>query len=169
MIVNRFHIAAILTVLLAVSADARIISYSPLSLEFPSTGGGDTSWINLRIRYSGADQGVVLVEARLQNPERGFHFACPHLAPVYGSLDSIRRASFRYANDHGGRFPRTYGELAQNGYIRLPDEILSDWSFTLVGQDPITQIEAASTPSFPEGAGHVIIHSTNPQDVPFRG
>jgi len=142
------------------TAEARLISFSPTEVNFGSVAVGDTGWDQIRFRYSGPDSGIVLITTWWARHE-SFFMNSPNIAPVHQALDSIYRASVRYRVDHSND-PTSVEELTELSYIRLPDDMMCEWTFTLIGNNPIGQIEAVSTVNMPEGAGHVALLNVNP-------
>jgi len=56
-----------------------------------------------------------------------------------------------------GEDPSSVEELQELEYLEIDEGTLRQWSFSLIGQDPVTQIEAVSTPEMKGGAGHVVL------------
>ncbi len=78
---------------------------------------------------------------------------------VEGAHDFILatdRAIDRFVTDHGDS-PTSVEELLELSYLLIDEQLGREWSFSLIGSDPVTQIEAVSTAEYPHGAGHVIL------------
>lgn len=76
---------------------------------------------------------------------------------VMSAIGDIRDACRMYWIDFG-EYPTSVVELIELGYVRIPDAVARNWHFDLIGQSPISQIEAVSTDQMPDGAGHLIIY-----------
>ncbi|MDP8239770.1 MAG: hypothetical protein P9X24_11835, partial [Candidatus Hatepunaea meridiana] len=48
-------------------------------------------------------------------------------------------------------------QLIETEYLKLPEDLSEKWNFSLIGRNPIRQIEATSTDKMKGGAGHVIL------------
>jgi type II secretion system protein G len=59
-----------------------------------------------------------------------------------------------------GEYPTSVEELQDLEYLEIDEGTLRQWSFSLIGQDPVTQIEAVSTAEMKGGAGHVVLYDT---------
>lgn len=56
-----------------------------------------------------------------------------------------------------GEDPGSVEELQELEYLEIDEGTLRQWTFSLIGQDPVTQIEAVSTAEMKGGAGHVVL------------
>ena len=52
--------------------------------------------------------------------------------------------------------PTDIQQLEELGYLDIDQSTIRQWSFSIIGSDPITQIEAVSLPEMKGGAGHVV-------------
>jgi len=52
--------------------------------------------------------------------------------------------------------PTDIQQLEDLGYLDIDEATKKQWSFSIIGSDPITQIEAVSLPEMKGGAGHVV-------------
>lgn len=75
------------------------------------------------------------------------------IAEVIGKIIS---AISKY-NLINGEDPSSVEKLQEEGYITIDEFTDLFWSFTLIGINPICQIEAVSTEVCPIGAGHVVL------------
>ena len=57
-----------------------------------------------------------------------------------------------------GEDPTSVEELLELEYLEIDEGTLRQWSFTLIGANPVTQIEAVSTAEMKGGAGHVVLY-----------
>ncbi len=72
-------------------------------------------------------------------------------------IGEIISAAGRYHIDEGDD-PSSVEELIEEGYLIIDEGIERRWSFTLIGSNPITQLEAVSTRDhWSIGAGHVVL------------
>lgn len=72
------------------------------------------------------------------------------------TIGAIYNASKMYRQDLG-MDPGSVEELEELEYFEMDDGTLRQWTFTLIGADPITQIEAISTSEMRGGAGHPVV------------
>ncbi len=75
---------------------------------------------------------------------------------VMDVMRSICDAIMMFRMDYG-EDPSSVRELLEEDYLEIPEPVHRNWSFTLIGSYPISQIETVSTDQMPDGAGRVII------------
>jgi len=56
-----------------------------------------------------------------------------------------------------GEDPSSVEELQELEYLEIDEGTLRQWGFTLIGSNPVTQIEGVSTAEMKGGAGHVVL------------
>jgi len=56
-----------------------------------------------------------------------------------------------------GEDPTSVEELQELEYLTIDEGSLRQWTFSLIGSNPITQIEGVSTAEMKGGAGHVVL------------
>ena len=71
------------------------------------------------------------------------------IGAVYNSVKMFRQDF--------GEDPTSVEQLQELQYLTIDDGTLRQWAFTLIGQDPVTQIEAISTAEMKGGAGHTVM------------
>jgi type II secretion system protein G len=71
------------------------------------------------------------------------------IGAIYNSTKMFRQDT--------GEDPTSVEELEELEYLEIDEGTARQWEFSLVGQDPITQIEAVSTAEMKGGAGHVVL------------
>ena len=71
------------------------------------------------------------------------------IGAIYNSVKMFRQD---YGED-----PSSVEELQEQEYLEIDEGTLRQWSFSLIGSNPITQIEAVSTAEMKGGAGHVVL------------
>jgi len=147
----------ILSVMASISpAYARLIAFSPSELNFGSVEIGDTAWEEVRFRYAGADSGAGVVTIyTASNQCFGAYVPTPQGRKPHAFLDVIYGAIKAYRQDRG-EDPTAVEEMVEIGYLSWPDTVSTQWLFSFIGRDPITQIEGVTVAAHPAGAGHVI-------------
>jgi type II secretion system protein G len=72
------------------------------------------------------------------------------------TIGAIYNAVKMFRQDFG-EDPTSVEELQELEYLEIDEGTLRQWTFSLIGQDPLTQIEAVSTAEMKGGAGHVVL------------
>jgi len=72
------------------------------------------------------------------------------------TIGAIYNAVKMFRQDFG-EDPTSVEELQELEYLEVDEGTLRQWAFSLIGQDPVTQIEAVSTAEMKGGAGHVVL------------
>ncbi len=72
------------------------------------------------------------------------------------TIGAIYNAVKMYHQDLGEE-PSSIDELEELQYLEIDEGTKKQWNFTLMGQNPVTQIEAVSTSEMKGGAGHTIL------------
>jgi prepilin-type N-terminal cleavage/methylation domain-containing protein len=72
------------------------------------------------------------------------------------SIGAIYNAVKMFRQDYG-EDPASVEELQEQEYLEMDLGTLRQWGFTLIGSNPVTQIEAVSTAEMKGGAGHVVL------------
>jgi prepilin-type N-terminal cleavage/methylation domain-containing protein len=75
------------------------------------------------------------------------------IGAIYNSVKMFRQD---FGND-----PGTVEELEEGEYLEIDEGTFRQWTFSLIGSDPITQIEGISTAEMKGGAGHVVLFDVN--------
>lgn len=74
------------------------------------------------------------------------------------TIGAIYNSYKMYLQDFGPEQPPSgVEELEDLDYLTIDDGTLRQWTFSLIGQDPLTQIEALSTAEMKGGAGHTVL------------
>jgi len=74
------------------------------------------------------------------------------------TIGAIYNAAKMYYQDLG-EDPTDVLQLEEQGYLDIDESTKKQWNFTIIGSDPITQIEAVSLPEMKGGAGHVVTYN----------
>ena len=74
------------------------------------------------------------------------------------TIGAIYNAAKMYYQDVG-EDPTDVEQLEAQGYLDIDESTKKQWTFTIIGSDPITQIEAVSLPEMKGGAGHVVTYN----------
>jgi prepilin-type N-terminal cleavage/methylation domain-containing protein len=74
------------------------------------------------------------------------------------TIGAIYNAAKMYYQDTG-EDPTDVEQLEEQGYLDIDESTKKQWTFTIIGSDPITQIEAVSLPEMKGGAGHVVTYN----------
>jgi prepilin-type N-terminal cleavage/methylation domain-containing protein len=72
------------------------------------------------------------------------------------TIGAIYNSVKMYRQDFGND-PSSVEELQEKEYLTIDDGTLRQWSFTLIGSNPITQIEGVSSAEMKGGAGHMVL------------
>ena len=72
------------------------------------------------------------------------------------SIGAVYNSVKMYLQDYG-EDPTSVEELQELEYLEMDEGTLRQWSFALIGSNPVTQIEAISTAEMKGGAGHVVL------------
>lgn len=73
------------------------------------------------------------------------------------TIGAIYNAAKMYYQDRS-EDPTDVEQLENLGYLDIDEATKNQWSFTLVGSNPISQIEAISLPEMKGGAGHIVTY-----------
>ncbi len=74
------------------------------------------------------------------------------------SIGAIYNACKMYYQDKG-EDPPDVETLEELGYLDIDESTKKQWSFTIIGSDPITQIEGVSTAEMKGGAGKIVTYN----------
>jgi len=74
---------------------------------------------------------------------------------VIAAIRDLDSAISQYIEDHGDE-PISALTLIEEGYVDIPTWILRNWSFSMIGENPIRGIEAISLLGMPDGQGLAI-------------
>ena len=72
------------------------------------------------------------------------------------TIGAIYNSVKMYLQDYG-EDPTSVEELEELEYLELDEGTVRQWSFTLIGANPVSQIEGISTSEMKGGAGHVVL------------
>jgi len=72
------------------------------------------------------------------------------------TVGAIYNSVKMYRQDYG-EDPSSTEQLQELEYLTVDEGTLRQWTFSLIGANPITQIEAVSTAEMKGGAGHVVL------------
>ena len=72
------------------------------------------------------------------------------------TIGAVYNSVKMYRQDYGDD-PTSIEELQELEYLEVDEGTLRQWSFSLIGANPVTQIEAISTAEMKGGAGHVVL------------
>jgi len=135
-------------------AFTQIIEVSPEDLDFGDVAIDEVGKLALTVRNVGDRE---LVHGTII-PFDTDHFGIliPEASAASETIGAIYNAVKMYRQDLG-EDPSSVEELLDLHYLEIDEEIQRQWNFTLIGSNPITQIEAVSTFDMPGGRGHQII------------
>ena len=76
------------------------------------------------------------------------------------TIGAIYNSSKMYYQDHSE--DATDVQILEDlGYLDIDESTEKQWTFTVIGSNPITQIEAVSTSEMKGGAGHVVTYNVD--------
>ncbi len=135
------------------SASAQVVEIDPETLDFGRVGIDETGELMLTVHNVSQNEiVVVIVSSDSEHFPTGFDLALPAQSTILEILEAI----WMY-NSNNGVDPSSVEELIEEDYIEIDEEILAQWSFTLIGANPIAQIESVSTAEMKGGAGRVVL------------
>jgi prepilin-type N-terminal cleavage/methylation domain-containing protein len=73
------------------------------------------------------------------------------------TIGAIWNACKMYRQDHSEDCPDIQ-ILQDQGYLDIDESTLRQWEFSIIGADPIMQIQATSTPEMRGGEGHSVVY-----------
>lgn len=73
------------------------------------------------------------------------------------SIGAIYNSVKMYRQDYG-EDPSSVEELQELEYLTIDEGTERQWTFSLIGSNPVTQIEGISTAEMKGGAGHVVLY-----------
>ena len=74
------------------------------------------------------------------------------------TIGAIYNACKMYYQDHSEDAVDVQ-QLEDLGYLDIDESTKKQWSFTIIGSNPITQIEGISLPEMKGGAGHIVTYN----------
>jgi len=72
------------------------------------------------------------------------------------TIGAIYNSVKMFKQDYGDD-PSSVEQLQEQQYLTIDEGTLRQWGFTLIGANPITQIEAVSSAEMKGGAGHTVL------------
>jgi len=148
-------IAFIALILTVGNVTAQELTVSPNALNFGWVRVGEAGELTLTFINTGQSR---LEVQRVEYMDwDNFEIYCIEVLEAQTTLLAIYRAGIMYRHQYG-EDPSSVEELIEFGYIRIRDEIAREWRFSLIGSNPIVQIEAVSTDQMMEGAGHFVLY-----------
>ncbi len=145
-----------ITLVLAVgNTTAQELTLSPDVLNFRWVLVGEME--ELTLTFSNTGQELLEVQ-RVNNRDReNFSLFCEEALEARSTILNIFVAVSQYHNDHNSD-PSSVEELLERGYLIIEEEIAREWSFNLIGSNPVMMIEAVSTAQMKERGGHVVMY-----------
>jgi len=141
-------LAAVWVIAVAVSAAAQPLTVSPEQLYFGYVRIGESDTLELTLSNEN-HRGIL--HCSVMSPDTS-HFGVfdPEAIQARNTILRIYDAVLSYHNDYG-EDPSSVEELLELAYLEIEQTILEQWSFTLIGENPIVMIEAVSTAQMPGG------------------
>ena len=139
-------------------AQAQGITVTPGELNFGNVAVG--SIVGLEFTLENTDDrsqpSVMIFPADTAHFNLGWTGERAEATRVMDGIRGIYKAILMFLQDFG-EDPSSVDELIESNYLEIPDSVLMNWNFTLIGQNPVTQIEAVSTDEMPGGGEQVIL------------
>ena len=134
---------------------AQEIEVDPQELNFGECVIGAVNEMNFTIWNVGEDP------LRIDSLVSSDHFEVwiKEYADARRTLLDIYSAVLQYGWEKG-EDPTSVEELIEENYFSLSEDMAEQWSFTLIGANPVSQIETVSTADMPYGAGYVVLWDT---------
>jgi hypothetical protein len=158
---------------MAITCGAQNIVIEPDSLDFGDiaigANGRPEGNRELTVSNLGDSEAVLIVQFQL-GLNRG---RCELVSPQVAAA----REAIRAINDAAGYFRqcrrqdpwRGLEQLLEEGYLQLDSTVSQQWTFELIGLNPITQIGAVSTDQMPDGAGHYMLFDISVCEFVYYG
>ncbi len=73
------------------------------------------------------------------------------------TIGAVYNSVKMYRQDYG-EDPTSVEELEEMEYLEIDEGTTRSWTLSLIGSNPVTQIEAISTAEMKGGAGHVVLY-----------
>ena len=89
-----------------------------------------------------------------------------NVSEIQHVLKVIHNAAIYYTQDYG-EDPASVEQLEKMDYLLIDEDTKKRWRFSLIGSNPIWQIEAVSTSEMKGGPGHVVLYDV--QSGKFTG
>ena len=100
---------------------------------------------------------IVAILAAISVPIYIQYVAGARASDAQATIGAIYNSVKMYRQDYG-EDPNSVEELQELEYLEVDEGTLRQWTFTLIGSNPVTQIEAVSTAEMKGGAGHVVLY-----------
>ena len=121
----------------------------------------------MRPRFKSQDRGFTLIEvlvvvvivailAAISVPIYIQYVQGARASDAQATIGAIYNSTKMYLQDFG-EDPTSVEELEELEYLTLDEGTILQWAFTLIGANPISQIEGISTAEMKGGAGHVVL------------
>jgi len=131
-----------------------IISVDPEVMDFGEVVVGEVPI--LRLRISNIGRGILTLDTAFSTNSDHFEPFEGALAARSAVLDVIDAVT-QFQEDHR-EDPLSIRQLINEGYLQIDEETLRLWYFTVIGVNPIVQIQATSTEEMRGGEGRMIVY-----------
>ena len=153
----RFIFVFIALCYVVLVAQAQGITFTPNELNFSEVAVG--SIVELEFTLENTDDrsqpSVTIFPADTTHFSLAWAGERAEATRVMDGIRGICKAILMYFQDFG-EDPSSVDELIESDYLEIPELVLMNWNFTLIGR-PVCQIEAISTDEMSGGAGQVIL------------
>ena len=156
-------ISTIVTSALLISvAFAQEIIVSPENLDFGNVEIDDFGVLDLTITSINRENTVNCLLEVVDEDHFRVQTRMAEATAARNAITAIYNASLLYRQING-EDPHSVSEMWEMGYLEFEETLIRQWSFTLIGSNPITQFEAVSTDEMPGGAGHLVLFDVETQ------
>ena len=120
-------------------------------------------------RFKRQDKGFTLIEifvavvivailAAISIPIYIHYVESARASDAQSAIGIIANSVEMFLQDNNGDYPTSVEELEEDEYYELDPGTVRQWEFTLIGSNPIAQIEAISTSKMKGGAGKIVLY-----------
>ncbi|MDP8240801.1 MAG: T9SS type A sorting domain-containing protein [Candidatus Hatepunaea meridiana] len=155
--VHRISFVLLSLTLIISPLQAQMIEVSLGEINFGMVEIDQTDSLSLTISSTG-DWEVIGGNMQIKDPDSvNFAIHIPEALEAKATIAEIYDAVLRY-NEDNGEDPTSVEQLERENYIEFDERIAAQWWFTVIGSNPITQIEAVSSWEMRGEAGHVVLY-----------
>ncbi|NQT34821.1 pilin [bacterium] len=101
---------------------------------------------------------IVLILAAISIPIYIHYIESARASDAQAAIGIIVNSVEMFLQENNGDYPDSVDELEEFEYFEIDEGIMRQWEFSLIGRDPIVQIEAISTVRMKGGIGKIVLY-----------
>ena len=101
---------------------------------------------------------IVVILAAISVPIYIHYIESARASDAQEAIGIIVNSVEMFLQDNNGDYPDSVDELEELEYFELDDNTNLQWEFSLIGSNPIVQIEAISTAEMKGGPGKIVLY-----------